>query len=244
MKWLDAIIEVLREAEKPMHYVEITDEIIKQGKRTEVGATPANSVCAAINKNLDIFVKEDAGKYALRSTFDYAKWKGEDTMTENEEKASIDTEITKESRKTLIKTFGKYWQREKIDWTKTEPSLVGRQSSKSKSVDFKTMRGVYMLLDRHSQLVYVGVAVKESIAKRLKHHTKDKHSNRWTQFSWFGIDGVNQNGTIRKVNTFSVKIDDVAKALEAIVIEGAEPPCNTRGGDYLKGREYKQHKSL
>ncbi|WP_304719569.1 HTH domain-containing protein [uncultured Alistipes sp.] len=239
MKWLDAIIEVLREAEEPMHYVEITEAIIKQGKRTEVGATPANSVAAAIGRNLDIFEKTDAGKYALRSTFDYAKWKGEDKTTENEETASLDTEITKESRKTIIKAFGKHWQCEKIDWSKTEPSLVGRQTSKSQFVDFKTVRGVYMLYD-HSKLVYVGVAVDESIAKRLKHHTKDKLCNLWNNFSWFGIDGVNQNGTIRKVNTFSVKIDDVAKALEAIVIEGTAPPCNKRGGDYLKGREYKQ----
>ena len=240
MKWLDAIIEVLREAKEPMHYVDITEKIIKQGKRTEVGATPANSVCAIINKNTDIFVKADTGKYALCSTFDYAKWKGEDTTTENEEEASINTEITKESRKTIIKTYGKYWQRNKVDWTKTEPSLIGRQTSKSQPVDFKTVRGVYMLFDHYSQLVYVGVAVKESIAKRLKHHIKDKHGNRWTQFSWFGINGVNQNGTIRKVNTFSVGIDDVAKALEAIVIEGVDPHHNNHGGDYLKGRKYTQ----
>ena len=239
MKWLDAIIEVLREAEGPMHYWDITNEIIKQGKRTEVGATPANSVCAAISKNPDIFEKTDAGKYALRSSFDYAKWKGEDTTTENEETASLDTEIKKESRKTIIKAFGKRWQRDKIDWSKTEPSLVGRQMSKSQFVDFKTVRGVYMLF-RDYDMIYVGVAVKESIAKRLKHHTKDKHSTCWNQFSWFSFDGVNQNGTIRKVNTFSVGIDDVAKAVEAIVIEGAEPHRNTRGGDYLNGREYTQ----
>ena len=239
MKWLDAIIEVLREAEEPMHYVEITDKIIEQGKRTEVGATPANSVAAAISKNLDIFEKKAAGKYALRSSFDYAKWKGEDTTTENEEKASIDTEITKESRKTLIKTFGKHWLREKVDWATAEPSLYGRQSPKSQLVDFKTMRGIYMLFD-NNELIYVGVAVKESIAKRLKHHTKDKHCTRWNRFSWFGIDGVNPNGEIHKVNTFSVGIDDVVKAMEAIVIEGAEPLCNKRGGDYLKGREYAQ----
>lgn len=239
MKWLDAIIEVLCEAEKPMHYEKITDRIIEEGKRAEVGATPANTVCAAINKNLDIFEKTDAGTYALRSTFDYAKWKGADTTTEKEETASLDTEITKESRKTLIKTFGKYWRCDKVDWSKTEPSLVGRQTSKSQPVDFKTMRGVYMLHDNH-QLVYVGVAVKESIAKRLRQHTKDKLCDCWNRFSWFGIDGVNQNGSIRKINTFSVKSDDVAKALEAIVIESAKLPHNKRGGDYLKGREYTQ----
>lgn len=83
-------------------------------------------------------------------------------------------------------------------------------------------------------------AVKESIARRLKHHTKDNHGNRWNRFLWFGIDGVNQDGTIHKVNSFSVKIDDVAKAMEVIVIEGAEPAHNKRGGDYLKGWEYKQ----
>ena len=240
MKWLDAIIDVLREAEAPMHYGDITDEIIKQGKRTEVGATPANSVAAAISKNLDIFEKKAAGKYALRSTFDYAKWKGEDKTTENEEKASLDTEIKKESRKTLIKAYGKHWKRDKIDWVSTsEPFLFGRQTSKSQLVDFKTVRGVYMLFKDYD-MIYVGVAVKESIAKRLKQHTKDKHSTCWNRFSWFSFDGVNQNGTIRKVNTFSVGIDDVAKAVEAIVIEGAEPHRNGRGGDYLKGRKYTQ----
>lgn len=239
MSWLDAIIDVLREAEEPMHYVDITTKILKQGKRAVIGATPANSVAAAISRNPDIFEKTDAGKYALRNTFDYAKWKGEDKTTENEETASLDTEITKESRKTIIKAFGKHWRRDKIDWSTTEPSLFGRQTSKSLPVDFKTVRGVYMLLD-NNQFVYVGVAVKESIAKRLRQHTKDKHCNRWNNFSWFSFDGVNQNGTIRKVNTFSVGIDDVAKAVEAIVIEGVDPYRNGRGGDYLKGRKYTQ----
>lgn len=132
----------------------------------------------------------------MRSTFDYAKWKGEDMTTENEEEASINTEITKESRKTLIKTFGKYWRCDKVmDWSKTEPSIFGRQTPKSQRVDFKTMRGVYMLF-KGDELVYVGVAVRESIAKRLKHHTKDKLCNHWDRFSWFGIDGENQNDTI------------------------------------------------
>lgn len=119
------------------------------------------------------------------------------------------------------------------------PTLQGRQSPESQSVDFSTMRGIYMLFDNNT-LVYVGIAVKDSIAKRLRDHTKDRHCTRWNRFSWFGIDGVNQNGTIHEVNTFSVTIDDVTKAMEAHVIEGAELQNNKRGGDYLKGREYKQ----
>ena len=96
------------------------------------------------------------------------------------------------------------------------------------------------MLFKDYDMIYVGIAAKESIAKRLKHHTKDRHSTCWNRFSWFSFDGVNQNGTIHKVNKFSVGIDDVAKAVEAIVIEGVDPHRNGRGGDYLKGRKYTQ----
>lgn len=53
-------------------------------------------------------------------------------------------------------------------------------------------------------------------------------------------DSASQNGTTHKVKTFSVKICNVAKAMEAIAIEGAEPAHNKRSSDYLKGMEYKQ----
>jgi len=40
MAWRKAIIKVLRDAGRAMHYTEIADEIIKQGLRRTGGATP------------------------------------------------------------------------------------------------------------------------------------------------------------------------------------------------------------
>ena len=51
LTWDQAIQSVLREKGRAMHYTEIADEIIKQGLRESVGATPASTVNAIMNNH-------------------------------------------------------------------------------------------------------------------------------------------------------------------------------------------------
>ena len=50
--WKDAIIEVLKAHIEPLHYTDITDEIIEKNLKTDVGATPAATVTATISLSL------------------------------------------------------------------------------------------------------------------------------------------------------------------------------------------------
>lgn len=44
MSWREAVVEVLEQSEKPLSSTEIVELIVDRGLRTNVGATPANSV--------------------------------------------------------------------------------------------------------------------------------------------------------------------------------------------------------
>lgn len=109
----------------------------------------------------------------------------------------------------------------------------------SDPIDFKDVRGIYLLYEGR-EVVYVGQALDSPIVKRLKDHTRDRLSGRWDRFSWFGLDGVNPDGSIVKVgDIFSVNISDLINSLEGILIEGLEPRQNRKQGNKF-GDEYIQ----
>jgi hypothetical protein len=49
LEWKEAITEVLKKSDEPLHYAEIADRIAAQELREEFGATPAASVNATIS---------------------------------------------------------------------------------------------------------------------------------------------------------------------------------------------------
>ena len=65
MNWEEAIVKVLAEAGRPMHYVEITRTIIDKGYRTEYGKTPENSVGMYLRRNPNLFERVSKGVYKL-----------------------------------------------------------------------------------------------------------------------------------------------------------------------------------
>lgn len=132
------------------------------------------------------------------------------------------------------------WERSKVDWCKTQPVLLGAPRKMSQYINFNQMRGIYMLYDQNGSLVYVGLATN-GIGGRLKDHTKDKHANAWVKFSWFGIDGIKQDGTIKRSTHLQTTISDVASALESVVIIGVQPHRNIKNGERMKDKEYLQY---
>lgn len=65
MNWEEAIVKVLAEAGRPMHYVEITQRIISRGYYEPRGVTPENSVGMYLRRNPDLFERVSKGVYKL-----------------------------------------------------------------------------------------------------------------------------------------------------------------------------------
>lgn len=69
---LSAAMEVLREAQQPLHYVELTKRMLDSGKWTTSGDTPSRSVNSLVSMDMvnngddSPFVRYDRGVYALR----------------------------------------------------------------------------------------------------------------------------------------------------------------------------------
>jgi hypothetical protein len=73
LKWKDAIVKVFEDEKKALHYTEIAELIAEKGYRKSLGATPQDTVSAAIttdintHKEKSIFARVDKGIYILRS---------------------------------------------------------------------------------------------------------------------------------------------------------------------------------
>ncbi|MDI9335708.1 MAG: winged helix-turn-helix domain-containing protein [Gammaproteobacteria bacterium] len=72
--WMDAIIQVLKESGRPMHYKDLTGQILSRGYYRTDGATPAESVNRTINSSINRdgekspFVRTSRGTYRLRNS--------------------------------------------------------------------------------------------------------------------------------------------------------------------------------
>ncbi len=140
----------------------------------------------------------------------------------------------------LIRNYGLFWRREWVFWGKKKRTghMMGilASSKKGKPTNFRDQQGIYVLYDDNFRLVYVGQAGandQQRLFDRLKQHTRDQLSDRWTKFSWFGIRPVNNTGTLRVENSaVHPPIGDVLNHIEAILISAAEPPHNRQGGRF------------
>ena len=230
MTWKDAIIKVLTEEGAPLHYSDITKRIIENGYRkpNEVGNTPDMTVSATLTTNKNVFRKLGNGLFELVDTSinklqTSSKYDDTNQISEAQGRLSIE-------REHIIKNFGMFWERNKVDWKTT--NLYGYQNGSSSSINFKEQVGIYLLHDAR-EVMYVGQAIKQPISKRLADHCKDRLNGRWDRFSWFGFYGVAEDGKLVK-NDFhntNFSIENVANALEAILIEGLEPRQNRKAGN-------------
>ena len=104
-------------------------------------------------------------------------------------------------------------------------------------MDFSEQVGVYLLHDR-DRTIYVGRAT-DTLFARLKAHNGDRLSGRWDRFSWFGLRGVQEDGTLGDPATAWTH-NVVIETLEALLIETVEPPLNRKRGDNLAAVEFLQ----
>ena len=240
LSWKEAVVKILEQAGQPMHYAEIADAIAEQQLRSDLGATPANSVNATINISMrkdgpaSPFVQIRRGEYGLKSL----SGTGLEThrgATTSEAQGGAD-EIQETG---LINAFGMYWSREQVNWAPSIPRLLGHQQAGSSPVDFCGQKGVYLLHDGRS-VVYVGRSTDQPLGVRLRQHTSDRLNGRWDRFSWFGIYPVSESGALLTSSPKQYGIDMLIVTMEALLIEGLEPPQNRKRGDDFRAAEFQQ----
>jgi HB1, ASXL, restriction endonuclease HTH domain len=230
--WREAIIEVFKSERKPLHYTDIAELIAERGLKTDFGATPANSVAAIISMsiqkdgNKSPFVKIGGGLYALREK------PGKTDGIINKL-----PEVEEPDETGLINAFGMYWARDRVLWTGS-PKILGQQQPGSKPVDFCLELGVYLLHDGRN-VVYVGRTTDQPLGRRLFQHTSDRLNGRWDRFSWFGVNSVSETGSL-EITKSNYTLEMLIITMEALLIEGLEPPQNRKRGDDFRAIEYLQ----
>ena len=236
--WKEAIKRVLKESDAPLHYTEISDQILTRGYYATDGATPAATVNAQLSSSVkhdgekSPFIRAGKGIFALRGVptppvAQLGKMKVEMPSAESEEELS----------ESIIHSFGMYWQRDLVVW-RNDLKMFGKQQALSKPVNFGKQKGIYILYDHHT-VVYVGRAIDRPLGKRLYEHTVDRLGSRWNRFSWFGLLDVTQEGNLREI-PFNFSLAALVATLEALLIESLEPPQNRKRGDDFSAIEYIQ----
>lgn len=228
------------EADGPLHYSEISEQILSRGYYETAGATPAATVNAQITSSIkhegsnSPFVKVGRGTFTLRSKGAAAV---SGPLPARPAAETIDAEVEAEDSESVIRCFGMYWQRDLVVW-KNDPRMFGKQQANAKAVDFGKQNGLYILYDHHT-VVYVGRAIDRPLGRRLYEHTIDRLGSRWNRFSWFGFHDVTNAGVLRDV-PLKTSLAALVATLEALLIESLEPPQNRKRGDDFTAIEYIQ----
>jgi len=240
--WKEAIKRVLSESESPLHYTEISEQILSRGYYETDGATPAATVNAQIASSIkhdgekSIFLRVGKGLFTLKNLPSLAI---APVLSSIPPQVKVETlaESDVESSDSIIQCFGMYWQRDLVVW-RNDPKMYGKQQALSKPVDFGKQKGIYILYDHHT-VVYVGRSIDRPLGKRLFEHTVDRLGSRWNRFSWFGLLDVTQEGGLRET-ALNTSLASLVATLEALLIEALEPPQNRKRGDDFSSIEYIQ----
>jgi hypothetical protein len=238
LSWRDAIITVLRQEGEPMLYTDIAEAVAEQGLRSELGATPAKTVNVAISTSINSdgedspFRRVSRGQYGLREFTDLKS----PPISSPQPGPDISEEVR--SPAGLVNAFGMYWSRTHVLWSST-PRILGQQQIGSTPVDFCQQHGVYLLHDGRA-VIYVGRTTDQPLGVRLRQHISDRLNGRWDRFSWFGVYPVSESGQLDIVTSETYSQNVLIATMEALLIEGLEPPQNRKRGDDFRASEFLQ----
>jgi hypothetical protein len=243
LTWQKAIQQVLSASTGPLHYKEITDRILADGLRENIGATPVATVSAQITQS----IKKEGSKLpylrVAKGTYALAIKSTESTAMAQAPSAAQAVEVTPneeddaDEQYAVFTAFGMFWRRESVEWSRN-PKLLGMQQIGAIPVDFNNQRGIYLLYDGR-EVIYVGRTTDRALGLRLYEHTVDRLATRWNRFSWFGLVPVTASGSLGTMPG-SYDSSKLVPALEAILVEALEPRQNRKRGDDLAEVEYVQ----
>lgn len=148
----------------------------------------------------------------------------------------------------LFQNYGLFWHVDRVKWGKpgAAGTLLGYRTNSEGEIDFRNQRGVYVLYDDNFELLYVGQAGYgyKRLYDRLHTHRYDHLGERWSRFSWFGIDPVQgRKGARELIEQGDLKppsINDILNHMEAILIASAEPRLNLQSGRFGDAEYYYQ----
>lgn len=240
MPWRRAILKVLSEAREPLHYSEIAQRILDNGLRQQGGATPAATVAATISMYMqNDLVRVDRGVYALASSSSEAASRtATDGPVASESEPPTATESDADDTG-FLNAFGMFWRREEVDWEQRGQTLLGAQLKAAQPINFADQVGVYILYSG-DRVTYVGRVTEPRLGPRLWDHTRDRLTGRWDRFSWFGVRAVADDGSLGHVPAGNFSVEMLVATMEALLIEGLEPPQNRRRGDGFNATEFIQ----
>ena len=230
--WREAILDVLKQENGPLHYQEILQRIEEGGMRAVTGKTPAQTVSSTLSSSLltdGLVEKVATGVYQIRTS--------STPVPEEERRDQID-QAKEEDEFTNIAAYGLYWERDKVLWNpgqgRTRSGLLGISEDGADPVDFSNQAGIYVL-HKHQMPMYVGRTRAETnalFARLLAHHSGDRRGSRWNQFSWFGFRRV-VDGQVAGDSDATISIGLLITVLESVMIEAFIPPLNDKGGELL-----------
>jgi hypothetical protein len=236
--WRQAIEKILGASATPLHYKEITEQIIRDGLRKSLGATPTATVNAQISASIkkdgdqSPYIRVSKGTFALAKSVTMPPV----TATSNLTPTVAESEESEEQYE-IISSFGMFWRRNAIEWGAT-PKLLGMQQIGATPVDFNKQLGIYLLYDGR-EVIYIGRTTDRPLGRRLFEHTSDRMAVRWDRFSLFGLLPVSEAGALGAL-PMTYDAAKLIPALEAILIEALEPRQNRKRGDDLSAVEYIQ----
>lgn len=238
LTWREAIDKVLGASASPLHYRDITDRIITDKLRVNLGATPASTVNAQITSSIKKEGQQSPYVRVGKGTFTLAR----PSLTQAVRQPDKLTPTVLESEETeeqydIVSSFGMFWRRDAVEWIAT-PKLLGMQQIGATPVDFNKQLGIYLLYDGR-EVIYIGRTTDRPLGRRLYEHTSDRLAARWDRFSWFGLLPVSEAGTLEALPP-TYESAKLIPALEAILIEALEPRQNRKRGDDLSAVEYIQ----
>jgi hypothetical protein len=229
LSWEEAINEVLKNGEA-MHYADIGD-IIASRQLRDIGANARQTVNVVISTSIRngclTYERVGRGLYRLRGA------EVQDVTAAEVSQSEVQAETG------LINAFGMYWSRSHVRWELSEPRILGKQQAGSTLVDFCKQRGVYLLHDGRT-VVYVGRTTDQPLGIRLRQHISDRLGSRWERFSWFGVYPVSNGGELDPPAVGQYDLNMLIVTMEALLIEGLEPPQNRKRGDDFRAVEFLQ----
>ena len=127
LTWRNAIDKVLGDSTTPLHYNEITERIIADRFRKNLGATPAATVIAMISSSIKH--EGDASPYVrvAKGTFMMAKESGRRMFQQKYKlRPKISESDDSEEQYEVVSSFGMFWRRDAVEWI-AMPRLLGMQ---------------------------------------------------------------------------------------------------------------------
>jgi len=243
--WTDAIRQVLKDHGQPMRYEAIAQEILDRGLRAPT-ATPAATVAATLSLSLSNegahspFERIERGIYGLRGSKAAHRPQNPPASVAGVVAGDgVDDAAADAEDMGLINAFGMFWLRDEVYWDRNSTRLLGVQQLGGKEIDFADQAGVYLLYDGN-RVVYVGRVTGTRLGSRMWEHTRDRLTGRWDRFSWFGVRGVTESGSLTALPGSGIAVESLISTLEALLIEGLEPPQNRRQGDGFNAVEFLQ----